>query len=514
MYKQLIQPIKMIQNLPSSEAKEFALQVVDNPMKYFCPNIVQERIINEFNDCVQESKISTNLFTCGNQLGKTLSVVQIAGNLIWGVQNGWFDLEVFKNWQYPKRIWLITTPANLKETYFNETSKSSFHSIFRGKEWIPKKDNKPWYSKVEFPGTGWDMSIYSYNQAASEFESAQVGIIIADEPTPFSIWEGLPSRLSAGGTFLMPQTPENIDAYIITDVVKKAKGGVAGFRHIEGATTEVTTDKERGHYDPDVLAAQRERYTKDEDDIRVKGKILYFKERVIEGLDDHLHFVNPADYPLKDTYLYYHIFDPHASRPNAECWGAVTPEGRRIIFAERPESQLQPFWNMIGSEEYAEHKLKVEFYEAAMRRKYNMPLQFERVIDRHYGRQQRVPTEKSTIKEYMKLGWNLRESYTSVDEREFGHKKIQQLLKILPDGKPGLVIWNTCYHTWNGLINSVRQRPRTEAQLMKPAGSGNIVEKYYCFVSVVRYFVCHEVFGFEKDKKEVYVRDDFDGGFL
>ena len=169
---------------------------------------------------------------------------------------------------------------------------------------------------------------------------------------------------------------------------------------------------------------------------------------------------------------------------------------------------------MMGSETYLDHKTKVEFYEGCMRKKFNIPLQFERIIDRHYGNQQRVPTEESIKKEYRKIGWTCRDSYVANDEREFGHKKIQQALKILPDGKPGLVIWNTCYHTWNGLTSAIRKRPRTEAELMKPAGSGQIVEKYYCFVSVVRYFMCHNVFGLKEKKKKDVVSKNYDPGYL
>jgi len=527
MFKQPVQHDKAIEEIylqqiaegkSDKEARAVCKSVMADylahPMRFFCPNLVQEKIINEFNDCVRESKISTNLFTCGNQSGKTIDVVHIIGNLIWGIQNGWFDLEIFRNWQFPTKIWLITTPANLKETYFNEGSDSSFYKVFKDKKWIPKKDNKPWYSKVEFPGTPWNMSVYTYNQSPSEFESARVGIIIPDEPCPLSIWEGLPARLSAGGTFLMPQTPEDIDAYIITDVVNKAKTGMLGYRHIEGSTEEVTTDKERGHYDPEVLAEQRKRYSKDEDDIRVKGKILYFKERVIEGLDDHIHFVDPAAYPLKESYIYFHVFDPHAVRPDAEIWGAVTPEGRRIIFAERPEDKTIPFWDMMGSETYVDHKTHVEFFEEKMRRKHNITMIYDRIIDRHYGNQQRVPTEDSIKKEYQKIGWSCYDSYSAQNERDFGHKKIQQALKILPDGKPGLVVWNTCYHTWNGLTNAIRKRPRTEAELMKPAGSGAIVEKYYCFVSAVRYFMCHEVFRNTAEKRRDVVSPNYDGGYL
>ena len=364
-----------------SQAEVVSTEYLAHPLKYFCPNLIQERMINEFNDCVQEAKISTFLATLGNQDGKTYVYIHILGNLFWGPQNGWFDLEVFRNWKFPKKLWLITTPANLKEAYFNRGSKSSFYNIFRDKEWIPS-DNKPGYSKrLSFPGTGWDGSVYTYNQAPSEFESAQVGMVGLDESTPFSIWEGLPARLSAGGVFFMPQTPENIDAYIITDVVKKAKAGVPGYRHIKGNTWEVTTDKERGHYDPDVLRNQIERFSEDEVRIRVYGEILYFKERVISGLNDKLHLVDPADYPLLSNYLYFHIIDPHAARPNAEFWGAVTPEGRYIIFAERPEDKTSPFWNMLGSETYNQHKTRVEFFEAALRRHYNINFTFERVMD-------------------------------------------------------------------------------------------------------------------------------------
>jgi len=157
---------------------------------------------------------------------------------------------------------------------------------------------------------------------------------------------------------------------------------------------------------------------------------------------------------------------------------------------------------MMGSETYIQHKARVEFYEHQMRKKFNINFIFERIMDYHYGNQQRVPTEETTIKEYHKIGMDYLESYKSRNEREFGHKKIHQLLGILPDGKPGLVIWNTCYHVWNGATNAIRKRPRTEAELMRPAGSGTIVEKYYCFVSALRYFVCNVVFSGQKEETQ------------
>ena len=61
MYKQDIQPIKMLNLLPEDKAKEFSLLVAQNPLMYYCPNLVQEQIVKSVVDAQKESPVSTCL---------------------------------------------------------------------------------------------------------------------------------------------------------------------------------------------------------------------------------------------------------------------------------------------------------------------------------------------------------------------------------------------------------------------------------------------------------------------
>lgn len=485
-------------DLIMAEITETKAMIDAEPLKYFCPNLAQEKMIKSFVNSFSESKIPTVMVTSANGVGKTCMAINILGNLIFGVQNKWFDYEIFRNFPYPKQIWLITTPNNLKTNYFSENlDSSSFNYWFQGKQWTPTKEGKDYYSKITFPNNKqWSINILTYYQDLKEFESATIGGVLLDEPCPEHIWNVLPSRLRKGGFYFMPMTPLDCDPYIKEDVMDKAENGVLGYKHIEASAFEVTTDKERGHLDPDVLRSQIEKYDQDEIEARVHGKLMYFKERIIDNWNDEIHFVEPALYPIKEDYQIFHVFDPADGRPNAEIWGAVTPEGRRIIFHESPEDTRFNFWEMKGGIPMDRHLKYIEYTESMFEQKFGFPITIKkRIVDYHFANQTRGVYKHNLLSDYRLAGVkNLYESYKGVQDKElpYGHRKIREALRIMPDGKPGLVVWNTCYHVRNGITKYVRKRAKTEADLMKPAVSGQIVEKYKDFPDVVRYFVCDD----------------------
>jgi hypothetical protein len=241
---------QILEKYGKGAAKEFLMQVEKYPAKYFCPNLVQERIIREFANSAENNFISTNLFTCANGVGKTTNAVNIIKNLIDGPQNGWFDYPVFKNWKFPKHIWLVTTPTNIKKNYFSiDPDAASFYKYLltgkEGEDWIATKDQKHYISEIRFPKKGWIISIFTYNQSPKEFEGPTIGVVLLDEPCPKPIWDVFPSRLRKGGVYLMPMTPLDCDPYIVDEVIKKAENNVPGYVHIPSSSYEVTTDKER-----------------------------------------------------------------------------------------------------------------------------------------------------------------------------------------------------------------------------------------------------------------------------
>ena len=488
------------------EVEEEKKKIDAEPLVYFCPNLEQERMITAFVQSIRESKVSTVLITSANGTGKTTLSINLLGNLIFGVQNKWFDYPEIRRWQFPKQIWLITTPSNINSNYFSDNfDAASFNYWFKGKRFVPIKNGKNHITKISFPDRpDWNVDIYTYYQDLKEFESATVGIMVLDEPCPENIWRLLPARMRKGGNLFLPMTPLDCDPYIKDDIIDKANNNVKGYKHIEASAYSVTTDKERGHLDKDVLDGQIEKYSEDEVDARVFGRLMFFKERIIPNWNPAIHFVAPEKFPIKKDYLIYHIFDPADGRPNAEIWGALTPDGRRIVFGEMPLLNEVPFWEQKGGVPLEKHMLNVEFYESTLESQLGFPLKVKkRIVDYHFANQTRGTFKTNLLTDYRKAGWRLFESYKGVgeDELPYGHRKIIDALRIMPDGYPGLVIWNTCKHVSNAFEKYVRKRAKTEADLMKPANSGKIIEKYKDFMDVIRYFVCDSGRIFEIDEE-------------
>jgi len=476
------------------KASSFMAVCEAKPLEYFCPNVVQERVIKAVDEATSEAQIATILMTSGNGVGKTTISLQVLANLIYGKQNDWFEGEIYRKYPYPRTGWLITTPANIEENYFNPSSETSFYNKFRNHEVEYEKKGKTHVSYVNFKDANFQLNVKTFNQDVSEFESVTLGLVIIDEPCPQNIWKTIPARLRKGGIILMPMTPLDVDPYVVSEVVNLAADHEKGYRHIVGDAWEVTEEKPRGHYKTSVLEDQISRMDSDEVQARIHGEVNYFRERIYPSLDNDIHYVNPEDYPLKENYLYYHVVDPHDGRPNAEIWAAKTPEGRIIVFYERPESQDVDFWELRGGEDIDTHIPKVLFAEEKLSKLYGFRINPERYFDRHFAVQTRGTKKTSLVDDYMEKGWSVNLSYEAQNEVEYGHQKVRQMLNYLPDGKPGLVIYKNCYHAWNGLTHYIRRRPRTAKDMERAVGTGKIIEKFKDLPDCIRMLCCIDTF--------------------
>jgi hypothetical protein len=517
------QPIQIIRKLAKKDikkAKEFASIVSKDPLRYWTPNLVQERIIKELIEVSKETRVPTLLITSGNGTGKTAVIVNIICNLIYDTGNEWFDYPLFKKYPNPTHITLVTTPSNINKNYFSTSSGApSFDNFLYNRDVVYSKEGKNHITSVKFKGTPWNMDVITYNQAKSELESFTTGLFVFDEPPPLHFWEAIPARTRKGALILMPLTPLECEPYIQDEIMDKAEQGIKGYRHIRTSTLEVLDDKVRGHYEKEVFDGQVEKYSEDEYKARVDGKLMYFSERII-SVDEDIHRVAPEKYPLKPNYMYFHVFDPGDGKPNAEIWGAVTPEGRKIVFHEAPIDKSKDFWDMKGGTTVKDHIRQCLFIERGFEEKYGFKMNFTRIVDYHFANQTRGGLKTNLWEDYSreakKLGvsFHLKASYSTTGSGEteliFGHKHLRQSLQYLPDGKPGLVFWDNCYHCWRGATHYVRKRAKTEAEMMQPATTRKIVQKYKDFVDVIRYFDCNEVYF--KPKREVVRRRESSGG--
>lgn len=464
--------------------QEFLYAVEKDPLLYYVPTGANEKYINTVANSTKDSNIPVVLSTYANGTGKTNSTIQIILNIILGPQNGWFDYELFRNFPFPKRVWYISNAEALKAKIIPE-----FERLLKSRPGICNfhKDGYPYTSRITFENN-WAIYFKTYDQDPSTFESLRLGIIAFDEPAPEVIWNACKGRVDLGCLLLLPMTPLGCEPYILDEINLAAERGDKGYFHLTADKYSACKERGvRGYLDSRTVDEAMARLSEEEKQARGYGEFTYFSQMILPGLSPKLHFVDPEDYPLQTNYLYYVSVNPHEGRETPVIFGCKTPEGRHIIFDELPFDKTRHLWDMTSSPTVKEVSANIKFLEE----KYN--IRPTRIIDKYMGRQRRGGEGKNLIDKYAEEGLSFIESYSSSSkegEIAFGHDKMSQLLKILPDGKPGLVIWNTCYHTWDGLSHYIRKRLTTKAGSDLPARAGKIVEKYKLIVDCVRYFVC------------------------
>ena len=501
MFKMPDQPEKIIDNMikqgiPEDDVLKFAMEVAGDPLKYFCPNGVQEKIIKAFAEAYDNSGISVVLATNANGVGKTTIAKHIIANLVYGAQNGWFDYPVFKRFKFPKLIWIVSTGTSLKDNII-PAFQDGDERIFKEGTYTMHKEGKPYESMVKF-NNGWRIKFFTNDQDVKQFESATVGVIIADEPIGEPIYKALKSRRRKGNIMFMPMTPLDCEPYVIDDIVSKV--GSKRHFHVEGSVYEVSTIDNtaeggqhcgvRGHLTPEVIDSMVEDYDIEEKEARVYGRFMYFSERIWQNFKDDITIVRPENFPIdpkKDKI--FHVADPHDGRPCASVYFALKENGRVIAFSETPTDKNRPFWEIkeqvhIDNEVYTWNEIEEIFGLQGIKR----------IIDKRFGFQTRGGTNLANLisEAGRKLGktFSFTPSYkndSDMGELAYGHKIVRSFLEPMDDGYSKLVIWDSCGHLINGMKHYIRKKQKTVTELNKLPDESKIIEKYKDFNDVLRY---------------------------
>ena len=363
---------------------------------------------------------------------------------------------------------------------------------------------------------GWEWYFNTYDQDAEQLEGSTVGIVNLDEPAPESHWKSLKSRRRMGCLSLLPMTPLYCPPYIADEIDRAAENKVEGYHKLQASIYEACAERGiRGHLPAKVVDSMVAQYDPEERAARVFGEEMYFSGLIYSNLNKDLHFVNPSDYPIPAYSHIVQAVDPHDSRPSASIWMAICPNGRKIIFNEYPTEKDRQFWEMktgrtAEQEVQAWIDIESEYDHFQNKEKY---MQFTRILDRHYGwNTKKGGNENKTFADLFreageKLGkrFIFLESYKSnSDETEinYGHRRVRQTLELMDDGKPGLVIWNICYHTWQGLSHYIKANLRGRQADDKAAADGKIVDKYKDLPDCTRYGVCADAFAEEPKRRK------------
>jgi len=484
------------------EAAEIALMQSVEPLKYYVPNGPGETYIKTFASCTERNETPTILITWPNGASKSFSTVMLIMNVLYGPQNAWFDYPIFHHFPYPHTFWYVSTADALKDTVI-----PLFLKLLKPGTYTALKHGKGHISEIVVigPKGRFQIMFKTLDQNPKVFESTSCGIIVGDEPLPEAIYTACLSRRRMGCIFLLPMTPLDCAPYVVDKIMAAAHRNEDGFYHLVCEIWDVCMRRGvRGHLAPNIIDSMVNEMDPEEFDARARGKHMYYSGSIYKQLFRETHFVEPSDYPIPPYSIIYQIVDPHDARESACIYAALTPRGRWIVFAETPTKNDVEFWRMERKLEIDEEIREWISIEAAHH--LNDIVGFDgtivRVMDRHFGWQTRgqktlagLYAEEGRLQGRSDFNYMASSNMTGGEKGEitFGHKQVRKALKMMPDGKPGLVIWNTCIHTWRGMTHYIIRKQTGASADDKAKGEGIIVEKFKDFPDLIRYMVTSSI---------------------
>ncbi|HET9146141.1 MAG TPA: terminase family protein [Sphingomicrobium sp.] len=396
---------------------------------FFTPNGKQE----EFVRLAGAGADSVYILSAANGIGKTTLVVNLMAHLVFGPQNNFFDVPLFRNWPYPKRIRYITDQKIVEESGPFPTEL---------KKWWPK--GKYSASKLgrnyfcQYTVGEWVIDVMTYEQDLSQFEGGTFGAIIFDEPPKESIWAASVARLRLGGLIFAFMTPLVEAGWFFDKVVPNHPNSIV-YASMEDACK---THGVRGHLEHEHIERMIREMSPDEIEARAHGKAMYLKGLVFKGFNYKVHVLKePVQPPLHSTL--YNVVDPHTDKPFFAIWAWPHKNGDIYITDEHPN---EDFFRMRNCQwDRNDYKRMYEAKEHG----YTV----RRIIDRHFGEIRSAAYKKTLREELAEIGLHYEPSYQAEHEIDTGVLKVREFLKYDPTremtsiNRPRLYINPHCLNT-------------------------------------------------------------------
>lgn len=429
-------------------------------LAFYAPNQPIQKLINLIAD-----KRPVVIGSMANGIGKTASVVNILGNAVYGPQNRFFDLPVFRNWPYPKRARYITTPKNVEEI-------GPFHTEVT--KWWPKarfqaiKSGHNYYS--QYTANGWVIDVMTYDQDASQFEGPTLGLIITDEPPPKSLWSTFASRLRLGGVILVTMTPLTEAAWFFDEVVPRHQDAVV-YGTMEDACIQHGVN---GHLEHENIQRMIAEMSPEEREARAEGKAMYLRGLIFKTYDETVHVLKENITPPFGSQV-WQIVDPHSDKPFAVTYAFPDARGDLYVFDEWPN---EDFYSMHNCQ------LDIKDYKRIFGDKEAGLNIHKRVIDRHFADTASASNKRTLRQELQAIGLNYWPSYKAEEEIETGIIKVRERFSydtskpLSAINQPKMFIAPKCMNTRKSLARWARD-PKT----------GKVQEAYKDFCDNLRYLV-------------------------
>ena len=304
--------------------------------QYFVPNGKQE----EFVKLVGDGQTFVCLLVAGNGLGKSAVLVNILANMMFKPVGKWFkDLPLFEKYPYLKDIRIASDPSTVINKIVPEMKK-----------WFPKgqytsvKAGKMYESQWKTT-TGFKLDILTYEQQPKEFESADRGLIIFDEPPPVGIYKASISRLRSGGMMILGFTPtiESHSEWIKDELLDKP--GLIRDKYVGFVRGDIEDNcKEHGvrgilnHKEIDRILAT---YNKWDLEARAHGKWTHLIGRIFKDheMTQGVQIIKPFDIP--NSWDRFRAIDWGFNNPTACLWVAIDPDDNWYVYKEHKQEGLR-----------------------------------------------------------------------------------------------------------------------------------------------------------------------------
>ena len=323
-----------IEELQAIEEEATELQERDEmeAAKDYIPNGKSE----EFITMVGSDKFFVNMFIGANGTSKTSTGANIIANIVFGPQNAWFQLSLFKNWPYIKKGRIISDPTTIKEKIIPELIKwlprNSFKN-FPEKLYETAKEGKYYASKFIF-NNSWVIDIMSNEQDLKSFESVDLGFVWIDEPMPKDKFLATLARGRLGMIVFWTYTPLFQAGWIKEWMDEHITDGLADYVEAEMEDNcKEPTHGIRGFFEHKAIQRMSDSFPEDEKEARVFGKFGHLLGRVHKKFSRKIHVIKAFQLNEKD-WTTYKALDPHPRVQDHVLYLSVDSKGTKIVSAE------------------------------------------------------------------------------------------------------------------------------------------------------------------------------------
>lgn len=304
--------------------------IAHNQSLVYTPNAKAEEFIN----MVGAGKTFVSLFVAANGVGKSAAGANIVTNIVFGPQNKYFDLPIFRQWPYEKRGRIISDPTTIKEKILPELRKwfpQNEAKAIPDANFEESKEGKSYVCKIETNG-GWVIDIMSTEQATKEFESADLGFVWIDEPIPEDKFMATLARGRLGMLVFWTMTPLFHAAWVKNWMNKAVPDRLADYVEAE-MEDNCKIHGVRGILDHANIERMVGAMEETEKQARAFGKFGHLIGRVHPTFSRKIHVIKPFRIdPMRFTT--YVALDPHPRVPDHVLYLCVDKNGTKYFTSE------------------------------------------------------------------------------------------------------------------------------------------------------------------------------------